>query len=78
MLGNLLQLNHSQLHPSPPPRSVGVVCVNSEDREPGRGVGDTADANATPPCFWTEGLGKLIVPQPHLEHGSIYRALRPT
>ena len=49
MLGNLLQLNHSQLHPSPPPRSVGVVCVNSEDRELGRGVGDTVDANATPP-----------------------------
>ena len=43
----------------------------------GRAVGDIADADAVPSLFWTEGLGRLIVPKSHLEDGTTYRALRP-
>ena len=43
-----------------------------------RAVGDIADADVVPSFFWTEGLGRLIVPKPHLEDGTTYRARRPT
>ena len=39
MLGNLFQLNNSQLHPSPPPKSAGVVCVNQKTENSGEAWG---------------------------------------